>query len=375
MLCVPVTTTREEAIASLEHPCVKAYIGQEEVSDAGFRHLQVFAVTNRAITVEALKKQLCIQSIQVAQDAPQAIAYCTNAEKRLPDTDTFSRGQMPHFKGTSFYHKLHALGTKEERLAYLELPENANHNIQNGKKIRAWIHEQEPDQYEHRFKLSDFTAKPLPFNDPGFPKAVLVTGKTGIGKTAFIAAHFQNPCLVQNEQSLSRISPLHDAILFDDYVLCGLSPAKVLSYVSTEEVTTLNVKYKYATLPANVPRVFLLNHEDLFWPTPRRTGRKYNPDTRETTDIAQSTEGFDAIISAIRRRIVHIPYGDRQLFLATPPHLMPGTLYGKTIPGRFKRDAQTHIDALKPLKKPKTEPPLPHKKYTGAFDLLPDSEY
>lgn len=116
--------------------------------------------------------------------------------------------------------------------------------------------------FKHQYKKESFSL-PSPTN----LRALLVHGGSGLGKTKWAVAQFNNPCLIKPfdsvgcmEELCKRYDPtVHDGIVLDEADLTFLTRAQVIALVDWDEPSTLDVRYKSFTIPAGVPKILISN--------------------------------------------------------------------------------------------------------------------
>ena len=94
-----------------------------------------------------------------------------------------------------------------------------------------------------------------------------VEGLTGMGKTKWACAQFDNPCFIKPfdtvaglEQLKDEFDPkIHDGIVFDETEIKWMSRTSVIALTSTDEKVTLKIRQTKVTIPANVRKIFVSN--------------------------------------------------------------------------------------------------------------------
>lgn len=89
----------------------------------------------------------------------------------------------------------------------------------------------------------------------------IIWGKPGIGKTQFALAHFKRPLLVRHMDDLGNLMD-HDGIVFDDMDFNHMPRTAQIHLVDWELPSSIHIRYKTATIPAQMPRIFTTNTED-----------------------------------------------------------------------------------------------------------------
>lgn len=132
------------------------------------------------------------------------------------------------------------------------------------------------------YTLEDFVKPPYLFTDK---IAVIMWGPTGMGKTEFALAHFENPLLVSHMDDLQRfVYGLNDGIVFDDMSFNHLPRTSQIHLLDRRE-RSIHCRFYNGVIPANTPRIFTTNEPDGYI--------------------------MDIDDPAIRRRVDVLPVGDR----------------------------------------------------------------
>jgi len=102
----------------------------------------------------------------------------------------------------------------------------------------------------------DFTSK----------KSLCLSGPSGIGKTTWVKANVPKPALwVTHMDSLREFREgYHKSIIFDDMSFDHFPVTAQIGIVDTYDGRSIHCRYKCATLPAGVPRVFTTNMHSPF---------------------------------------------------------------------------------------------------------------
>jgi hypothetical protein len=114
--------------------------------------------------------------------------------------------------------------------------------------------------FKSKYQLADFNHPPL-----SFPKTTHVFGPSETGKTSFVIAHFKNPLVVSHIDTLKKLSPDHDAIIFDDMVFTAWEPEAVIHLVDIDLDRDIHIRYSTVHIPANTVKVFTHNTRNIFF--------------------------------------------------------------------------------------------------------------
>jgi len=149
-----------------------------------------------------------------------------------------------------------------------------------------------------KYKIEDFVEVDLKWKPR--KQTLVISGKSGYGKTQFAKTLFKNPLIVRHMDKLKSFDELeHDGIIFDDMNFSHWPRESCIHLVDIEEDTDLNVKCGMVTLPAGTPRVITTNR--------------------------RSDEIFSSFDKAIRRRITTFEVmkdlrklGEQQCYICSP---------------------------------------------------------
>lgn len=108
------------------------------------------------------------------------------------------------------------------------------------------------------FKLTDFDKEPLVFT-PGQPFSHVLHGPSGIGKTQFALAHFENPLFVSHMDDLLAFSSDNDGIVFDDMSFSHLPRVAQIHLVDSDQTRSIHCRYRTARIPRRTPKIFTTN--------------------------------------------------------------------------------------------------------------------
>jgi hypothetical protein len=94
-----------------------------------------------------------------------------------------------------------------------------------------------------------------------------VHGGTGLGKTKWACAQFNNPCLIKPFNSVGCLERLgakydpcvHDGLVLDEADLSFMTREQVIAFADQDEECTLDVRYKSIALPAGLKKILVSN--------------------------------------------------------------------------------------------------------------------
>jgi hypothetical protein len=95
------------------------------------------------------------------------------------------------------------------------------------------------------------------------PRAMILIGDSGCGKTTWAKTHIPKPCLfVTHIDELKLFRPgFHVSILFDDVSFKHYPVQSQIHLVDFYDVRSIHVRYGIATIPANTIKVFTCNED------------------------------------------------------------------------------------------------------------------
>lgn len=261
MVVLP-TSKSEEAFRILENKCVY-YIGQQERGNEGSEHYQLVVGFGYQKTVSAVSKMLNIQTVEIVRDLRSAIMYCTKLQTRIGDIMEF--GDVPNTDYAG-HNKLVLEASKkdsyEEAMAYLE-DADLMFFLSHKKTIGPWLSSKfRQDVDAPLYEMSQFNKSAI----TNFSKTIVLIGPTGVGKTQYALAHFNNPLLIRDKNDYIRYNRHTDGIIFDDLAFTSWNPMTFLHMVENETPITQDVKFGHVRIRANIPKFILVNSEELLWP-------------------------------------------------------------------------------------------------------------
>lgn len=275
-------------------PPMTYLMGQLELSAEGNQHWQLYGESEKPMNLKKWKTLLGanhahIQSRRGTQE--DAIKYCQKLESRL------------HGPGTTVDCGKPRDGLKKRKLQECS-PYKKALEAENYETALKILREHTPRDYvifnnqitstlRKEFQFKWVPTKGLKFNIPDIEKdilvskAVVLTGKTGIGKTQFALSQFENPLVCRlvtfrlgsavtsfsffilhcsHIDDLKRLVPSVDGIVFDDMNFGHWPANSCIHLVDLELPRSINVKYGTCTLPSRLPRIFTTNRfvEELF---------------------------------------------------------------------------------------------------------------
>lgn len=202
--------------------------------------------------------------------ASQAWAYATKLETRTAGPWTFGDFDEITTKKDTTYEDALKAPTVREAIEIVKQNRPRDYCLY-GSTIERNINNAHKKPFTHKYNMKDFNREPLVFT-----KSSLVYGPSNTGKTSFVLAHFKNPLFVSHADGLKKLTPDHDAIVFDDLSFTHWPPESVIQLVDQDQDRDVHIRYGTATIPAGTTKVFTHNKKEIF----------YKPDVSEDQKTA-----------------------------------------------------------------------------------------
>lgn len=122
--------------------------------------------------------------------------------------------------------------------------------------------------------------------------SLLLSGRSGIGKTHYALAHFKCPLLVSHIDDLKKLSPDHDGIVFDDMSFKHMPIEGVIHLVDYELERSIHCRYGTITIPAHTHKIFTHNTLNPFY-----NEGMVNSDQREAIERRVISLYFDKLFT------------------------------------------------------------------------------
>nr|QKV51075.1 putative replication associated protein [Crucivirus sp.] len=233
----------------------------ESAPTTGYLHFQgCFALVNRNRHTWIQSNLTHFEYIAPSKGRPkQNWAYATKEDTRVMGPWTWGEcAELTKAKDTTYQEAL-AASTVREGLEIIKTNKPRDFCLY-GSTIERNLASAHKKPFVHTYTLADFNREPLVFT-----KTSHVYGPSNTGKTSFVKAHFQNPLMVSHMDTLKKLSPDNDCIIFDDMSFAHLHPEAVIHLVDQDDDRDIHVRYATAHIPAHTPKVFTHNTRDIFY--------------------------------------------------------------------------------------------------------------
>lgn len=237
-------------------------IGQLEICPTTQRrHYQLYAESSKPLSRTQWKQHLGNNGAHIELrrgSQQQAIDYCTKQETRDPDANQINLGQrhqQPRSPTKTAYKEALEAETYEEAVSIIKEQEPRDFVLFNNQILNTFSKVFAKDQMLEKktFKI-DVTAREMLES-----RALVLSGRSGVGKTQYAISHFDKPLIVSHIDDLKKLNPSHDGIIFDDMNFKHWPPNSCIHLVDLELDRSINVKYGTAKIPARMPRIFTTN--------------------------------------------------------------------------------------------------------------------
>lgn len=247
---------------------IKWYRAQCELTEAGQIHVQAVFGYQNARYLGSVQKFIGEPSIQITQDTEKMYYYCTNEEKRVAGSVLKQKGEYKvQTNGDQWkidFEYASSLPTVKDSLAHM-LKTHPKHYCSQMKQLTNLFNSLKPKKDRIKYTLDQFTEPPIPEQDLK-ERAIILVGRSSLGKTNYAKAHFKNPVVVKNKTDYSKITDDNDGIIFDDIEMYNWAPMTVRNLVDLQEGGTHDIKYGSIYIPEGMPRFVIINREENFWP-------------------------------------------------------------------------------------------------------------
>jgi hypothetical protein len=249
------------------NPSIVYLICQLEVGENGTTHWQGYLHLSRATRCLGAKKALFCQWAHLEPrkgTVDQAIEYCEKVDSCAGEDYRFVVGVRPSsVSGGSKNADVHyraalACQTYEEAMRTLSERSPRDFVIYNSTITKF---------FKHYFaRNSDIVPRDITTFRLGridmetlTSRAIVISGGSGFGKTAWAIAHFKSPLICSHIEDLKKLSSQYDGVVFDDMSFSHYPASSCIHLVDLEYDRSINVRWGIVTLPKSLPRMFTTN--------------------------------------------------------------------------------------------------------------------
>jgi len=268
----------EDRSAVIDDELCEYRIQGYEIGEKGTPHIQGYVLLKKECRFTALKKIHPTAHWEKAKGSSyQNFLYCSKGEQPHPEWEEFKEqgptygenadieefGQRPtgpqKKQKCRAYNEALAAKTVAEGLNIIK-EKRARDYCLHGESIARNLKNAKIEKYISKYVSEDFL---IPLQQ--CYKPILLYGDSNIGKTAYAAAHFNNPLFLSHIDKLKDLSPDHDGIIFDDMRFTHWPTESVIHLLDMENPRSIHVRYGIAMIPAGIPRIFTHNDKNPFY--------------------------------------------------------------------------------------------------------------
>jgi len=231
-------------------------IGQEELSDRGFSHIEIFLTTKNNYTYMAMRKNLYVPYVKPVdpENIQREIDYCMKVDSRVLGGESVSIGARQGVDTQDFWHRFLDLQTISEGL-YMVKEEKPLDYIKLFPKLQAALVNQiglcAAPKYDSNWVIPKFE----------FLDRTLIF----IGPTNFALSHFDRPLHATNRQDFEKLGPTkfnYDGVVMDDLPLHKWDLKELIALTDLNFTSTINIKYSTGVLKSGLRRIICSNELD-----------------------------------------------------------------------------------------------------------------
>jgi len=250
-----------------------------------FQGYMEFKKRPRHGAIKKLDKDMHFGSRYKRSSAVKCLNYCTKEETKVDGpwiTGDISRpgARTDVSKQNRVYADALEATTLADALAIVKAGAPRDFCL-HGESIRRNLTSALTPKFEHKYKMDDYIIPPKDFPSG---KSLHFWGPSTYGKTNYALAHFVNPLLVTKMDTLKKINPDHDGLVFDEMTYHHLPIEEVKNILDVEHTRDIHARNVNATIPANLPRIICSQFEFPFYkPYDILDGDKEAVDVRKIT--------------------------------------------------------------------------------------------
>lgn len=257
-------------------------IEAHEIGASGTPHIQGFLTLKDPLRLNQLKELIPKAHLEPSRGtAYQNFLYCAKGDQTHEEWLTYKDDGPNYGKNADFlewgarpkapinsHKKKPSDTTFADAVAAPSLAEGMEIVIKrkardyclHGESIERNLKKLKTIKFCPKFLLGDFNRPPLDLS-----KSVLLTGRSGTGKTEFALAHFKNPLFVRHMDKLKQLNCDHDGIVFDDLSWTHIHPEAIIHLLDVAHESDIHIRYGTATIPQGMRKIFTSNKENPFY--------------------------------------------------------------------------------------------------------------
>jgi len=319
--------------------CIEAH----EFSSTGTPHIQGFVRLKKAMSEKQMHQLMPRASLFVTKGTDyQNFLYCAKGEQDKTEWEAMKEtgpnwglhaefleyGERPKEPGPSHKKKPNdftfqdalAAPTVREGMEIIKKRKARDYCL-HGASIERHLKMAKTAKFSPKYLLSDFNHVPLDLS-----KSVLITGRSGTGKTQFALAHFKNPLLVSHVDKLKTLTPDHDGIVFDDMAFNHWPPESVIHLLDIELERELHVRWGTVTIPSYVKKIFTTNKPNPFYDREVDEEQRNAIERRyKRIDVSQPLFGADTVFGPAALNAYNVMVGGHRPVpnVPLPPERFP----------------------------------------------------
>lgn len=253
--------------------CCDAFAYQLEAAPTtGYLHYQGFMQFSNKKRFSWIQKNIHkFEFLDGCKSVKHAWSYATKLESRIQGPWVYGDPTEITKKADQTYAEALAAPTVREGLQIIKTNKPRDYCLY-GHTIERNLNNNAKKPFAHRYTMEDFLRPAVDFTE----KSTHVFGPSGTGKTSYVVAHFLNPLVISHIDALKKLTPDHDAIVFDDMSFLHWPPETVIHLVDKDFDRDLHIRYGTVHVPAGTIKVFTHNSRDIF----------YKPETPEEQQAA-----------------------------------------------------------------------------------------
>lgn len=235
---------------------------QWEVGTLGHTpHIQGYLELKNATRMPSVKVLLGSQTVHLEVrrgTRDQARNYCMKEDTRLPGGPELAGPfEFGEWKAVAQGER-NDLNAVKEALDAGNSMKSISQNffpqfVRNERGFKRYMAINAPPTFE-KHPITDYSLDPKDLDKPAF-----FHGPSGIAKTGYALAHFQNPFLVSNLDDLQNLDTDHDGLVFDDMCFTDLRPEAVIHLLDIENTRSIHNRFQNAIIPRGMKRIFTHN--------------------------------------------------------------------------------------------------------------------